>query len=94
MMSILNINLWFQIWNICNEITPKIANNFNVSKSVILLLMLLDNHSLILDIISLYAYKTSEDVCKKLEDEKCNHDNLEANLLMLDSFLDKISNFK
>lgn len=31
MMSILNINLWFQIWNICNEITPKIANNFNVS---------------------------------------------------------------
>ena len=31
---------------------------------------------------------------KKLEDEKCNHDNLEANLLMSDSFLDKISNFK
>ena len=69
-------------------------HNFNVSKSVILLLMLLDNHSLILDIISLYASKTSEDVCKKLEDEKYNHDNLEANLLMLDSFLDKISNFK
>ena len=68
--------------------------NFNVSKSVILLLMLLDNHSLILDIISLYVSKTSEDICKKIKNEKCNQDELEANLLMLENFLDEISKFK
>ena len=68
--------------------------NFNVSKSIILLLLLVNNHSLFLDILSIYAIRTAEDICEKIKDKNFNQDNLDDNIIKLEYFLDNISNYK
>ena len=68
--------------------------NFNVSKSIILLLLLVNNHSLFLDILSIYAIRTAEDICKKIGDKNFNQDNLSYKFITLQNFLDNISNYK
>ena len=71
-----------------------LVGNFNVSKSIILLLLLVNNHSLFLDILSIYAIRTAEDIYKKIGDKNFNQDNLSYKFITLQNFLDNISNYK
>ena len=74
--------------------STSLVGNFNVSKSIILLLLLVNNHSLFLDILAIYAIRTAEDICKKIEAKNCNQDKLSNNIITLQYFLDNISNYK
>ena len=70
------------------------VTNFSVSKSIVLLLFLFNNHSLFLDILAIYASKIADDIYKKIGDKNFNQDNLSYKFITLQNFLDNISNYK